>query len=172
MRLSLGADALSPFITKELEGATFRIANDVLRSTFIVALMGWKVRESAVHEGTETVHMTPAGFGGVGDGHSWVDHHRRAGKGVIVTPPADWIPLSPLLAGDINAIATDDFRNVRRMVASARGFVLAEPAEGWERVSDVAAGAPLPPTTEDNLSAPTMLALAVGLGLALWIWWR
>lgn len=187
MYVALGA--LEPFHSAELDGVAFRVANDGFRSAFSGALVGWQVRsgqllgfghdpvESIERDRTEVVMMTPyvesTGPRDPGNGFRWVDNRREIGRGIIIIPPAGWQPEDDVMratAGEITAIATEDFGQVRQHASEGKpGFVLVEPAEGWQN-----AGTPAQPGDgEAEPTRPLVIAavLAVGAAVVVYAIW-
>lgn len=188
MYVALGAS--EPFHTAESNGVTYRVANDGFRSIFSGGLVGWQVRstqllglghtdlnQNAERERTEVVKMTPyvesTGPRDPGNGFRWVDTRRQLGRGVIVIPPIGWSPSDDIMRatkGELVAIATEDFTQVRQHAAGDEpGFVLVEPAEGWENTGELvlpaAAGAP---STSSLLIAA---GVAVGAAAVVYLLW-
>jgi hypothetical protein len=149
MYVALGAT--EPFHTAELNGVTYRVANDGFRSAFSGSLVGWQVRSTQLMgfgddepsgvetERTEVVKMTPyvesTGPRDPGDGFRWVDTRRQLGRGIVIIPPLGWSPTDDIMRatkGELAAIATEDFAQVPRLDRDEPGFVLVEPAEGWK----------------------------------------
>lgn len=180
-----------PFHVKEAAGVSYRVANDKFRGNFKGALVGWKVRETALSgfghedapdiekERTETALMTPynesTGPRDAGDGFRWVEHRLLAGRGIIIVPPDGWKPEDDVMrqtTGEITVIATEDFQQVKKHATSDKpGFVLAEPAQGWKNV-DTAPTVPLPgledASTKTLLIAAGIVVGAVGVGYLVW----
>lgn len=78
----------------------------------------------------------------------------------------------PWFNKDIATLPTNDFRRVRQLATVGKpGFVLVEPAQGWEHVDEPVSGEPLPPTAADSVSPIALLAAAAGLGLVAWLLW-
>lgn len=169
---------LKPFHVAEVNGVTFRVANDGFRSVFSGALVGWKVRSEPLVGSARVATMTPyvesTGPRDPGDGFRWIDYRRQLGMGVIIIPPAGWKPedktwdLSHATTGEIEAIATSDFEQVKQHVAGdGSGFVLVEPAEGWKNTGASAKGSAVQEPSTESL----LLAAGVAVGVAVFIYW-
>lgn len=188
MYVSLGATA-EPFHTAQAGGVTYNVANDKFRSMFTGGLIGWQVRSSQLlgfghtdpkieTERTEVAKMTPytesTGPRDPGNAFRWVDNRREIGRGVIVIPPAGWDPSKDIMhatGGEITAIATEDFAEVREHAADDKpGFVLVEPAQGWDNVGDApgAGAGGDEPSTESLLIAA---GVAVGAAVLFYLVW-
>jgi hypothetical protein len=185
MYVALGAT--EPFHTAELNGVAYRVANDGFRSVFSGALVGWQVRDSQLsgfghhdpnieRERTETVRMTPyvesTGPRDPGNGYRWVDMRRQVGRGIIIIPPVGWAPSDDIMRatkGELVAIATEDFTQVRQHAAGDEpGFVLVEPAEGWQTTGKSAAPAGTEPSSSSLLIAA---GIAIGVATVAYIVW-
>jgi hypothetical protein len=184
MYVALGA--LDPFHVAELNGVTFRVANDGFRSAFSGALVGWQVRSTQLlgfghhdpnveSERTEIVKMTPyvesTGPRDPGNGFRWVDMRRQLGRGIIVIPPLGWTPGDDIMRatkGELVVVATEDFDQVRQHASGDEpGFVLVEPAQGWKN-----AGVPTQQQQEPSTSSLLIAAgIAVGVATVAYLVW-
>ncbi len=96
----------------------------------------------------------------------WPDCAAAAARGAGVIAP--W--WRSVLSGPL--LVTNDFRDVRQLASADNpGFVVVEPAQGWEHIDEPVDGAPLPPTRADKVSPWTMLGAAAGLGVVAWLLW-
>lgn len=186
MYVAVGASP-DPFQVTEIDGVTFNVANDKFRSVFTGSLIGWHTRSSQLlglghddvnieTERTEMVKMTPyvesTGPRDLGDGFRWVDMRRTLGRGVIIIPPAGWTPDRDIMhttKGEITAIATEDFGQVRKHAAGdvTDGFVLVEPAQGWKNTG----GSTGPGAEPDSNTLLIAAGVAVGAAVLVYAIW-
>ena len=87
--------------------------------------------------------------------------------------PVGWKPegeawdISHATTGEITAIATEDFEQVKQHASGQkRGFVLVEPSEGWENTGASASSGPREPSTSSLL-----VAAGVTVGVAVFVYW-
>lgn len=163
-----------PFIEKSLAGVTYKVASDKERSLFKGNLINWKIRSRRAEGTVEVVEMTPynesTGPRDPGDGFRWADTNATGGKGVIIVPPVGYEPGSDnvmrMTDGYLRGVAGDDFSYVRDLAGGdLPGFVLYEPAEGWQNVGDE------PVEVADEVPVAMLVGGALAGFALVWYFW-
>lgn len=122
-------------------GTRYKAARPHMTTYLKGAMVGWQVRQSSTDGRSDLATLTPynesTGPRDPGDGFRWIEERWLLGRGIIMIPPAEWVPgggtdLMRMTTGTTKLIATESLGELDEHAAIGKdGFVLYDPKVGW-----------------------------------------